>query len=36
MQAKYLTPIEPENIAEKFSVAVLNGQVIIQLHQVLR
>ena len=32
MQVKYLTLIEPENIADKFSVTVLNGQVIIYLH----
>ena len=29
MQAKYLTLIEPGNIADKFSVAVLNAEVII-------
>ena len=29
MQGNYLTPLEPENIADKFSVGVLYGQVII-------
>ena len=33
MQMKYLTIIEPENIADWSSVAVLNGQVFIHLHQ---
>ena len=32
MKGKYLTLVEPGNIADKFSVTVLNGQVTIHLY----